>query len=68
LFNHLAEEYALSADWDDRWRTGGTLDEVLDEAHLTPQWILAGIKRFVAEREYRLGCLQAELDAAGARR
>jgi transketolase len=25
LFNKIADEYALSSDWDDRWRTGGTL-------------------------------------------
>ena len=47
LFNKVAEEYALSADWDNRWRTGGTLDEVLDEAHLSPRWVLEGIERFV---------------------
>ena len=27
----IAREYSLSADWDDRWRTGGTVDEVMDE-------------------------------------
>jgi len=64
LFNRVAEEYALSADWDDRWRTGGALDEVLDEAHLSPEWILKGVERFVKERAARLGRLQAELDAA----
>jgi transketolase len=64
LFNKVAEAYALSADWDDRWRTGGAVDEVLDEAHLTPAWILEGIERFVRERPARLACLQAELDAA----
>ena len=64
LFNKVAEEYALSADWDDRWRTGGTVDEVLDEAHLSPEWILKGIERFVNERPARLACLGAELDAA----
>ena len=37
LFNKVAEAYALSADWDNRWRTGGAVDEVLDEAHLTPR-------------------------------
>ena len=58
LFNKVAEEYALSADWDNRWRTGGTLDEVLDEAHLTPEWILEGIERFVSERPARLACLR----------
>jgi transketolase len=64
LFNKVAEDYALAADWDNRWRTGGTLDEVLDEAHLSPSWLLEGIERFVREREQRLGRLQAELDAA----
>jgi transketolase len=64
ILNPLAEEYALSADWDNRWRTGGTLDEVIDEAHLSPQWVLAGIERFVRERPARLARLQADLDAA----
>jgi transketolase len=64
LFNKVAEEYALSADWDNRWRTGGSVDEVLDEAHLSPSWMLAGIERFVTDRGSRLDRLQAELDAA----
>ena len=49
LYNKKAEKYTLSADWDNRWRTGGTVQEVLDEAHLTPEWLLKGIKRFVEE-------------------
>ena len=65
LFNKVAEAYALSADWDNRWRTGGTMPEVLDEAHLSPAWIVKGIERFVSERPPRLACLRAELDAAG---
>ena len=32
----IARDYSLSSDWDDRWRTGGTVDEVIDEAHLGP--------------------------------
>jgi transketolase len=64
LFNPLAEEYAMSSDWDNRWRTGGTLDDVIDEAHLSPRWLLAGIRRFVDDRQARLGRLQAGLDAA----
>ena len=64
LFNKIAEEYALSADWDNRWRTGGTVEEVLEEAHLTKDWILKGIERFVRERAARLGRLQSDLDAA----
>ena len=66
LFNKVAEEYALSADWDDRWRTGGTLDDVIDEAHLTPEWVLEGIERFVRDRSLRLARIRAGLDAASA--
>jgi transketolase len=54
ILNHLAEEYALSTDHDDKWRSGGTLDEVLDEAHLSPTWVLDGIQRFVASHDERM--------------
>ncbi len=64
LFHSVAEEYAISSDWDDRWRTGGTLEETLDEARLTPDWILAGLTRFVKERDERLSRLRADLEAA----
>jgi transketolase len=64
LFNHLAEDYALSSDWDNRWRTGGDLDEVIEEAHLSPERILEGMLRFVEEREKRLATVKSELDAA----
>lgn len=47
------DRYTLSADWDDRWRTGGTLEEVIEEAHLSPEWILKGINLFVKERATR---------------
>jgi transketolase len=61
LYNKIGEEYAISADWDDRWRTGGTLEEILDEAHLTPEHILGGIRRFVEARPQRLARLSAGL-------
>ena len=64
LFNEVAEAHAMSSDWDNRWRTGGTLDEVVEEAHLSPRWVLAGIERFVGARAERLGQLRAGLDAA----
>jgi transketolase len=50
----LTADYSLSSDWDNRWRTGGTIDEILEEAHLNPDWILKGIRRFAAERDERL--------------
>jgi hypothetical protein len=40
------------------------LAEVLEEAHLSPRWILDSIERFVRDRDTRLARLQAELDAA----
>ncbi len=61
IFTKASEEYALSADWDDRWRTGGNLEEVLDEAHLSAPWILAGIERFVHDRSLRLSRLRSVL-------
>jgi transketolase len=64
LLNPLAEDYAVSADWDDNWRTGGTLDEVIDEAHLSPDHILAGIERFTAAKGERLATIRAQLEAA----
>jgi transketolase len=63
----LALEYSMGSDWDDRWRTGGTLDEVMDEAHLTPPYLLAGIERFVRERESRLRRVRKALEAAESR-
>ncbi|NMC80204.1 MAG: transketolase [Chloroflexi bacterium] len=66
LYNKTAEAYALSADWDNRWRSGGNLEEVIDEAHLSPAWLLEGIERFVQDRPQRLQQLQTELEAAQA--
>jgi len=60
----VVAEYSLTSDWDDRWRTGGTVDEVIAEAHLSPQHLLAGIERFVAERKDRLARVRDAVDAA----
>src|SRR4029079_14991073 len=60
----VVAEYSLTSDWDDRWRTGGTVDEVIAEAHLSPQHLLAGIERFVADRKTRLARVRNAVDAA----
>lgn len=62
IYNKENETYALSSDWDNRWRTGGTVDEVLEEAHLTPAWILQGLERFAGERKERLRRMKSEID------
>jgi transketolase len=62
----IGETYSLSSDWDHRWRTGGTVDEVIDEAHLGPRHIVDGITRYARDREVRharLRALTATLDA-----
>jgi len=64
IANPVVAEYSLASDWDNRWRTGGSVDEVVDEAHLSPAHILAGIKRFAAERSARMAALRAAVDAA----
>jgi transketolase len=63
----VTRDYSLSSDFDDRWRTGGTVDEVIAEAHLDSGSILAAIERFVAERPARLRRWQDLLDAASRR-
>jgi transketolase len=51
--NPLAHQYSLVPDWDSRWRTGGSLDEVMDEAHLSGAHIVAAIERFARDHERR---------------
>jgi transketolase len=53
IAHEIVAEYSLTSDWDDRWRTGGTVDEVIEEAHLSPKHLLAGIERFVRDAEDR---------------
>ena len=62
--NPLSNEYALTSDFDDRWRTGGNLDEVIEEAHLSSEWLLQGIERFVRDREKRLARMSDLVNAA----
>ena len=54
ITNRVSEEYSMSADWDNRWRTGGSIEEVVDEAHLSPEWLMKGIARFARDRDKRL--------------
>jgi transketolase len=58
----LVREYSLSSDWDDRWRTGGSVDEVIEEAHLDEAHILAALQRFAGERAERRRRLRDLLD------
>ena len=59
----LVDEYSLGADWVDRWRTGGSVDEVIEEAHLDQGHILEAIERFVRDRDARLSRMRQALEA-----
>ncbi len=51
----LTDEYSLTSDFDNHWRSGGLELEVIAEAHLDPDSIFAGVERFANERERRIG-------------
>ncbi|MFT7484522.1 MAG: transketolase [Candidatus Paceibacteria bacterium] len=57
LPHKVAEHYAMSSDWDNNWRTGGSYTEVKEEAHLDAKSVLEGIRHFAAKREERLRLL-----------
>jgi transketolase len=61
IANKIAEEYAMTPDWDDRERTGGSVDEIIDESHISARWILEGVRRFVADRPARLRRLRESM-------
>ena len=61
LSNRIVSEYSVSPDWDDNWRTGGSLDEIIDESHLSPRWVLEAIRRFTLERGSRLERLNKQV-------
>jgi hypothetical protein len=48
----------VALPWDDRWRTGGSVEELKVEAHIDPASLWKGIERFASEREQRLAELR----------
>lgn len=50
----LTDAYSLTSDWDNQWLTGGLEPDVIAEAHLDPDSIFAGIKRFADDHDERL--------------
>jgi transketolase len=58
-----ADEYSLTADWDNQWLTGGLELDVITEARLDKDSILTGVKRFAEERSQRLDQQRSALEA-----
>ena len=63
-FNPLADRYAMSSDWDDMWRPGGSLDEVCESAGLDIESITKGVIAFAEDHEVRMKDLELLLDDA----
>jgi len=61
ISNRIVSEYSLSPDWDNRWRTGGSLEQIIDEAHLSPRWVMEAIDKFSNDRNNRLERLKQEI-------
>ena len=57
----LVSKYSISADWDNNWRTGGNLEEVIEEAHLSSDWQMKGINKFAQDREKRINILKTNI-------
>ena len=50
----IVKEYSLSPDWDNSWRFGGNLEEVIDESHLSAHWQSKAIQKFANKRKLRI--------------
>ena len=61
ISNRVVQDYSLSPDFDNRWRTGGSVDEIIAESKLDPQSLLDGINRFANERNDRLNRLHQSI-------
>ena len=52
--NKVVENYSMSPDYDNRWRTGGSVDEIIAESKLDGKSVIDGIRKFADERSNRL--------------
>ena len=58
IANRIVEEYSMSPDHDNRWRTGGSLDQIVAESKLDPESLWDGITKFAQDRDERLNRLR----------
>ena len=61
IANRIVEEYSMSPDFDNQWRTGGALDEIIAESKLDSDSVWNGIIKFTSERSKRLEALHASI-------
>ncbi len=63
-FNPLADRYAMTSDWDDMWRPGGSLDEVCENAGLDPESLAKGVVAFAEDYGKRMAELESMMGQA----
>ena len=63
-FNPLADQYAMSSDWDDEWRPGGSLDEVCLSARIDTDSLRDGVVKFAQDFGKRMEKLGVMLNKA----
>lgn len=63
-FNPLAERYAMSSDWDDEWRPGGSTEDVCENAGIDAESIARGVITFAEDWHLRMKELESMLGQA----
>ncbi len=63
-FNPLARRYAMSSDWDDEWRPGGSVSEVCTNARIDAPAVAEGVIRFARDHDKRMAELEKMLGSA----
>jgi transketolase len=48
--NRNQRVFALTPDWDNRWRTGGSVEEIVRESHLDPYSVWEGLQSFTGRK------------------
>jgi transketolase len=54
ISNTIVKKYSMSPDHDNKWRTGGSVDQIITESKLDPKSLMKGIKIFAKDRASRL--------------
>ena len=65
ISNKIVEAYSLSPDYDNQWRTGGSVDEIVAESKLDEKSVLDGIKKFANEKLARLESIKRSIPISG---
>ncbi len=63
-FNPLANQYAMSSDWDDQWRPGGSGDQVCESAGIDPVSLTKGVVAFAEDFSKRMEELDTMMKGA----